>query len=145
MAGEGFARGLLSRKAQILAAVRGITGDVVREFKRTLEIRSPSHVMRRLGAFTGAGYDQGLQDSMRDILRTARGITTGLVGALNVPYHADLRATAASDADSETTAESRDVRLYVNGRELARATAKDTKIAQNARNRRLAVGVGGSL
>ena len=145
MAGEGFARGLLSRKAQILAAVRSITGDVVREFKRTLEIRSPSHVMRRLGAFTGAGYDQGLQDSMRDILRTARGITTGLVGALNVPYHADLRATAASDADSETTAESRDVRLYVNGRELARATAKDTKIAQNARNRRLAVGVGGSL
>ena len=145
MAGEGFARGLLSRKAQILAAVRGITGDVVREFKRTLEIRSPSHVMRRLGAFTGAGYDQGLQDSMRDILRTARGITTGLVGALNVPYHADLRATAASDADSETTAESRDVRLYVNGRELARTTAKDTKIAQNARNRRLAVGVGGSL
>ena len=146
MAGEGFARGLLSRKAQILAAVRSITGDVVREFKRTLEIRSPSHVMRRLGAFTGAGYDQGLQDSMRDILRTARGITTGLVGALNVPYHADLRATAAaSDADSETTAESRDVRLYVNGRELARTTAKDTKIAQNARNRRLAVGVGGSL
>lgn len=146
MAGEGFARGLLSRKAQILAAVRSITGDVVREFKRTLEIRSPSHVMRRLGAFTGEGYDQGLQDSMRDILRTARGITTGLVGALNVPYHADLRATAAtSDADSETTAEGRDVRLYVNGRELARTTAKDTKIAQNARNRRLAVGVGGSL
>lgn len=146
MAGEGFARGLLSRKAQILAAVRSITGDVVREFKRTLEIRSPSHVMRRLGAFTGAGYDQGLQDSMRDILRTARGITTGLVGALNVPYHADLRATAAtSDADSETTAEGHDVRLYVNGRELARTTAKDTKIAQNARNRRLAVGVGGSL
>lgn len=146
MAGEGFARGLLSRKAQILAAVRGITGDVVREFKRTLEIRSPSHVMRRLGAFTGAGYDQGLQDSMHDILRTAQGITTGLVGALNVPYHADLRATAAtSDTDGETTAEGRDVRLYVNGRELARATAKDTKIAQNARNRRLAVGVGGSL
>lgn len=146
MAGEGFARGLLSRKAQILAAVRSITGDVVREFKRTLEIRSPSHVMRRLGAFTGEGYDQGLQDSMRDILRTARGITTGLVGALNVPYHADLRATAAtSDADSEATAEGRDVRLYVNGRELARTTAKDTKIAQNARNRRLAVGVGGSL
>lgn len=146
MAGEGFARGLLSRKAQILAAVRSITGDVVREFKRTLEIRSPSHVMRRLGAFTGEGYDQGLQDSMRDILRTARGITTGLVGALNVPYHADLRATAAtSDADSETTAEGHDVRLYVNGRELARTTAKDTKIAQNARNRRLAVGVGGSL
>lgn len=146
MAGEGFARGLAGKRAQILAVARDIASSVVREFRQSLDIHSPSRVMRQLGAFTGAGYDQGLKDSMRDILRTAQDITTGLAGALNVPYHADLRAAAASsDADGETTTESRDVKLYVNGRELARTTVKDTKIAQNARNRQLAMGVGGNL
>lgn len=146
MAGEGFARGLAGKRARILAVARDIASSVVREFRQSLAINSPSRVMEQLGAYTGAGYDQGLKDSMRDILRTAQGITTSLAGTLNVPYRPELNPASASDAGADDALPSdRDVRLYVNGRELARTTAKDNKIAQNARNRRLAMGVGGKL
>lgn len=141
-AGQGFQLGLASKRTAILQTARGIANSVASVIKMALDINSPSGVTMALGAYTGEGFDIGLSRSLNKAVRNAEHIvsTMNLAPRMSYPDIEGALSTAASGAYSAEA--SRPIYLAVNGRILAQAISRDTRIAGNSYNRSVALGVG---
>ena len=139
--GEGFADGLERKRATVIATARSIARAATDAMRDTLQIRSPSRVAMRLGAYTGEGFDVGLKQSLRSAVRNAENIVGGLnlSPKLTAP---DLSGAFMSAASIMTEGYDRPMYLMVNGRVVGQVMANDTARAANWRNRNIAMGVG---
>lgn len=138
---EGMDRGMRAMETQLLRTARRLADGVVKMIGSTLEIKSPSRVTMRMGAYTGEGFDLGLKQSLRSAVRNAENIVGGLnlSPKLTAP---DLSGAFTAAADIMTAGYDRPMYLTVNGRVVGQVLANDTARAANWRNRNIAMGVG---
>lgn len=141
-AGQGFQLGLASKRTAILQTARGIANSVAATIKMALDINSPSGVTMALGAYTGEGFDIGLSRSLNKAVRNAEHIVSSMNLAPRMSYP-DIEGALSTAASGAYSAEaSRPIYLAVNGRILAQAISRDTRIVGNSYNRSVALGVG---
>lgn len=138
---EGMDRGMRAMETQLLRTARRLADGVAKAISSTLEIKSPSRVTMRMGAYTGEGFDLGLKQSLRSAVRNAENIVGGLnlSPKLTAP---DLSGAFTAAADIMTAGYDRPMYLTVNGRVVGQVLANDTARAANWRNRNIAMGVG---
>lgn len=142
---DGISAGLESRRSSVMYKAKLIALSAAAAIKAALQISSPSKVTTRLGEYTGEGFEIGLTNSMTKAVESAQRIAGNLNLAPRMEFP-DVSGALAGAVDSIYGAESdRTVRLYINGREMASTTAADTRVAQAARARRIALGVGKKL
>lgn len=70
--GEGFASGIESVVGQVKDAASAMAQAASGVVKKTLQIQSPSKVMKRLGEFTGEGFEIGVTESMKSAVAEIR-------------------------------------------------------------------------
>lgn len=102
---------------------------------------SPSKVARGLGNDFGDGYGIGVQESMVKAAAIAKRMTGGIATAVDIAQSTRVNIPTLQQ-EIVMANEQYSPRLYVNGRELGRVMAADTRSAQNNYNRSLALGVG---
>lgn len=140
--GTGLANGIASKRSAVMTQARSIANAAAAAIRSALQISSPSKVTTQLGEYTGEGFEIGLTNSMTKAVESAQRIAGNLNLAPRMEFP-DVSGALAGAVDSIYGAESdRTVRLYINGREMASTTAADTRVAQAARARRIALGVG---
>jgi phage-related protein/uncharacterized protein YoxC len=81
-AGKGFLTGLQAQRKSIERLMLDIAKGMQSAIRTALKIHSPSLVMRRLGAFTGAGLELGLVDRMAGIMRASTAAARSMVDAV---------------------------------------------------------------
>ena len=90
-AGGAFVRELRSHISDAARAATAIGSAAYNALKRSLEIRSPSRKMRKLGAYTGEGYALGISDeiaaSEASIRRLAGATVKAAAGATSNHYN----------------------------------------------------------
>lgn len=70
--GEGFASGIESVIGKVQNAASAMAQVASGAVQKTLQIQSPSKVMKRLGEFTGEGFEIGVTDSMKNAMAEIR-------------------------------------------------------------------------
>lgn len=103
----GFRNGINNMKNSIMSTARGIADSVTGTIKSALKIHSPSRVMEDIGEDTGAGFDIGLADKVRDIAKRARDIagsalpnispTMAMAGGGTVNHSGTIRIEGVND------------------------------------------------
>lgn len=134
-AGTGFQLGLASKRQSIINTARSIADSAARAIAAALEIRSPSRVTQRYGAYFGEGFEIGARDSLNQAVRTIDSI----VGSINLsPRIAspDFEGALSSATQMISDAESaRPIDIYFNGKFFARAARSDLQREINSSNR----------
>lgn len=138
---DGIEAGAKSREAHLMATVKRMAQGVAGMISSTLEIKSPSRVTRRLGAYTGEGFEIGLVESMNRAVKHAGSIagSLNLSPKLTAP---DLTGAFSTAAASMSEGMSQPIYLNVDGRTLAQVTVGNNARAANQFNRNIALGVG---
>lgn len=84
-AGQGLANGLISKEGEVTAAAQRLAGGVTAIVQSSLQIRSPSKVMERLGEYTTEGFVSGLTRRIDAVQRAVSAVadttTRGLIPA----------------------------------------------------------------
>ncbi|MGY3199698.1 phage tail protein [Streptomyces sp. TE5632] len=78
-AGKGFLAGLAGQKKEIEKLMLQIAKAMQKSIRQALQIRSPSHVMRRIGEMTGAGLHVGLVRRMAALAAAAQSAARDMV------------------------------------------------------------------
>ena len=68
---KGFVEGLTKNTDYLSKEVKTFVASMVDSFKKNLKIASPSKVMETIGDFTGAGFVEGLKDTISSVKSTA--------------------------------------------------------------------------
>lgn len=156
---SGLANGILDGKSGVVNAATEVAKAAAQAAKNTLDIGSPSKLMRRYGGFTSKGLALGLMDGLRVVTQSASSVARAAANALSIDPARGSRAFlrqlspggAASGgvdlvrlapllADAMTQ---RPAYFDVNGRRIAEATTSDNRRALGLRARRIAFGYGG--
>lgn len=99
--GEGFSKGLISEvnivRAGANAALLGIAA--LKSLKHETEVKSPSRKARRIGKFTGEGFQLGLADSVKGIIDVISKSATKVTGS-TLTYFQATRDKIISIAES---------------------------------------------
>lgn len=139
---NGYAYGIASREDFLNRTIDRVIGSVPTRFRNLLEVKSPSRVTKRIGEYTGEGFEIGIVKSLKQAVTRAE----NMVGSMNLstritaPALSGAFSTAAQDiADAEA---GRPIVLAIDGKEVGSVMAPYTRTAQNAYNRSVALGVG---
>ena len=62
---QGFIKGMKS--VNWAKDVKSIANDIIKQFKKTLKIKSPSRVFMEIGEYSGEGYTIGLADELKSV------------------------------------------------------------------------------
>lgn len=68
---KGFVKGLTSSTDYMEKSVKTFISAMIDTFKKDLKIASPSKVMESIGDYTGAGFVEGLKDTIGKVKQTA--------------------------------------------------------------------------
>ena len=68
---KGFVTGLTKNTDYLDSNVKIFINSMVDTFKKQLQIKSPSKVMEEIGGYTGAGFVEGLKDTIISVKKTA--------------------------------------------------------------------------
>ena len=68
---KGFVTGLTKNTDYLDSNVKIFINSMVDTFKKQLQIKSPSKVMEEIGGYTGAGFVEGLKDTIVSVKKTA--------------------------------------------------------------------------
>ena len=143
MAGTGFQLGLASKRADIINTARSIANSAARAIAAALEIRSPSRVTERFGAYFGEGFEIGARDSLNRAVRTIDGIVGSINLSPRIPapdFEGALTSATQMLSDAENQ---RPIDIYFNGRFFARAARTDLQREINSANRMTNLTYGG--
>jgi len=88
--GQGIESGLNASKGRVGRAASNLANEVAKQTRFTLQINSPSKVMRELGRGAGDGMVLGLHDRERDVVNATR----AMVGQM--PTAASMAAQSVS-------------------------------------------------
>ena len=95
MALSGFFKGLTTNTSYMEKEVKVFVRALIDSFKTELQIKSPSKVMEQIGDYTGAGFIEGLKDTINGVKNAA----SDLASAVAVPLDAvktDITGAMAS-------------------------------------------------
>lgn len=67
---DGFMNGMTKQAKKADKQVKKIANNIVKQFKKSLKIHSPSRVFEELGVFSGVGYLNGFKGSMANFKNT---------------------------------------------------------------------------
>ena len=130
---SGFVKGLTSKtnKKALKKAASDLSNILVKSVKGKLKIHSPSRVLRSLGVYAIKGFVNGMEGMSNSLRRTMDQMIT-IPNLDRLAIAGDVGGTLNSDYDYYSRAEyTVIVPLEINGKEFARATAKDMEEAQN--------------
>lgn len=85
---KGFVKGLTTNTDYMDSQIKTFVKGMVNTFKKQLKIKSPSRVMMEIGDFTGAGFVEGLKDT----IGSAKKAATELAKSVSTPF--DTAATS---------------------------------------------------
>lgn len=124
---RGFAAGMRSQLAVIRSAAAQMAAAADKAVRAKAKIHSPSKVTEGLGSFWGEGFVKGITEMVDDAWRAAQKLVT--IPQIKTPelamaYSGELSPDHSYTSTSEYTIE---VPLAVDGKEVARATAKYTQ------------------
>ena len=124
---QGFADGMQSKKTALDNAGKALANSVISTLKSQLQIHSPSKVMASLGAYTGQGFideieDQvsAARDAMQNLVETPRPQLAMAAGAENLRLRDEYNYTSNRHYTFEAV-------TTLDGREIARSTAEYTE------------------
>lgn len=143
MAGTGFQLGLASKRTDIINTARSIANSAARAIAAALEIRSPSRVTERFGAYFGEGFEIGARDSLNRAVRTIDGIVGSINLSPRIPapdFEGALTSATQMISDAENQ---RPIDIYFNGKFFARAARTDLQREINDANRMTNLTYGG--
>ena len=160
---QGLANGISNAWGIVKKAAKGIADKLVTGFQDWLGVESPSVIAdREIGRMWGAGLARGLDKSIRPVEAAAKRLAESAIlkpGALNLTpgiageaLYADVgtRLSINSQTGGRGPGEAENGRVYhldvplmVDGREIARATARftDQELQRMETNRQRAAGV----
>lgn len=69
---EGFAKGIQNGKSGVINAVAEVVAAAIAKAKSKLDIHSPSKVFEGFGAYSMEGYEIGIKDKMKSVMRTVQ-------------------------------------------------------------------------
>lgn len=124
---QGFAQGMLSQLATIQSAAARMAAAADKAVRAKAKIHSPSRVAEGLGSYWGEGYVNGLLNMVQDAWRAAQelvSIPSVATPNLALAYGGEMSADYDYFRNSEYTI---DVPLSIDGKVVARATAKYTQ------------------
>ena len=124
---RGFAQGMQSCLGMIQSAAAKMAAAADKAVRAKAKIHSPSKVADKLGGWWGTGYGNGLLDTAKYVWDAAEKLVTIPKVAtpdLAMAYSGELSADYDYTRSSEYTIE---VPLTVDGREVAKATARYTQ------------------
>lgn len=136
MISRGFAAGMRSCLGQIRSAANEMVKAANKAIRAKAKIKSPSRVTKALGGYYGEGYELGILDMVRDAKRAAEklvSVPTASVPTLAMAYEGGLSSEYDYYRQNDYTIE---VPLTIDGREVARATAKYSQEELNKRTTR---------
>lgn len=141
---DGWVTGWLSRVIAMKKAVQDAARKLPTWFNEAQDAHSPARLWFQPGRWSGQGWEGGFTNSINEAIRRLPRTMNNLIGAANLPFRASFADVSQSitSALASTNAGDATIGLYVNGKRLADVTVDDTRRAQNARIRRLALGVG---
>src|SRR5690606_3913361 len=106
---------------------KNLATGAVNRIKSALRIASPSKVMIEVGEWTGKGFEIGLAESAKGVIRQAQALANA---AMQMPSVMPAAALAGMARESPTTITNitnhqgrYEIVLLLDGREVARATA----------------------
>ncbi len=67
---SGFVNGLKSDTSYLSKAVQDVANSIIKSFKSSLKIHSPSKVFAELGGFSAEGYGEGFKEQMDSLRRS---------------------------------------------------------------------------
>ena len=143
MAGTGFQLGLASKRTDIINTARSIANSAARAIAAALEIRSPSRVTERFGAYFGEGFEIGARDSLNRAVMTIDGIVGSINLSPRIPapdFEGALSSATQMISDAENQ---RPIDIYFNGKFFARAARTDLQREINSANRMTNLTYGG--
>lgn len=127
----GLADGLVAGWNWLVQTVRNLVAQLFQAAKQALGIASPSKKFRYIGEMTGAGFEEGLDDTEKDITRTVTTIYSGvgetaenaILSGAGGRGGMEQSVSYALQATGTTGGATIIVPLSIDGREIARATA----------------------
>ncbi|TCN00863.1 TP901 family phage tail tape measure protein [Paenibacillus sp. BK033] len=140
---QGIVDGITGSIGKIKDKIKEIASTITDGIKGLLDIHSPSRVMMAIGEFTGEGMALGLQNSVAEVSRQASSLAKAAV-----PKSSDFSAATSGGgaaAAGAATGGSQPVvvPVYLDGREIARATSGPMANMNMTRSRGL--GLNGGL
>lgn len=82
--GNGLAKGITDSTAKVREAAKSLAGQVDKQVRITLDIHSPSRVMRERGYQAGQGFSIGLDNSSSKVRKSADSIAKDMLEALSL-------------------------------------------------------------
>lgn len=124
---QGLARGMYSAMGAVRAAATELAAQAQKAIEAKAKIASPSKITTKDGEFIGMGLAKGIESMKKRVWKAAEELVS--YGSLSSPLQAAFAGGALSlDGDYRLVIEvNPDLRLDINGREFARATAMDTR------------------
>ena len=139
--GSGYVHGIGAWATRAYKAAYALAKSAAQGTADGQDSNSPSKIAKALGGDFGEGYSIGLQESMAKAANVAKRMTGQIVTAADLTQSMRVNMPTLQQ-EIALANEQNPVNLYVNGRELGRVMASDTNQAQNAFNRKIALGVG---
>lgn len=136
---EGLINGIKSKVSSLINTAKSIADTVTSTIRSALDINSPSKVMMEVGGYVGQGFSIGLGDQINAIKAASRDMATASIPS--APY----QSRAANPAASQQQAAQRisvEVPLYLDSREIARATVDDINSMLSSKARVTARSIG---
>jgi hypothetical protein len=109
-AAKGIVAGLLSQRNVLNAAIKTLGNSMVTQLKHTLQIKSPSQVMHKLGSYTGQGLVNGLASQRKAVEMESNRLAHKITGAHTGPSNTHrgggivMNVYPAADQDEITVA-----------------------------------------
>lgn len=132
----GLWNGIKAKFDGVIAKVKAMISKLPKAVKKVLGIASPSKVMYKLGEFTGEGFANGIEAMNRQVETASTNLVT-IPRRSAMGFGTDLAYEYGYMGDYSI-----EVPLYLNGREIARATASDMQTILNQRETRASRKVG---
>lgn len=124
----GFIDGIKGAAKAIGNTVADVANDVTNGIKSTLDIHSPSRVMKKLGQYTSEGFQIGIQDKVPEIHHAVSGMATAATNPQmpqQEPQKQRLAPTYSHSSANSNVVVSPHIEITIQGGESSR-TAKNT-------------------
>lgn len=77
--GQGLIDGMNSKSWSVCETARQIGRDIVKKFKQQMDIRSPSHVMKKLAKFIPLGIAEGIDSESKAVYKSMANLADGII------------------------------------------------------------------
>lgn len=144
---QGLINGIKSMAGSLVKSAKGVVGDAIEGAKNLLKIKSPSRVFYSMGEYTMMGMENGIVKRGNKVVDAVTNVADKMTRAFNPQLEATASLANSSSYNGYTTAASQyakanatqaaerrensrtrvEVPVYLNGREIARASNDEQK------------------